>query len=143
MKAVILNSTVIAVGNYSESQFDGCEFIDITETQKEEINSFKLPRYEDGVFYDDFNEEEYNRQFLPKIVSQRQLRTQLVLNDFDLNDIQTAINALTEPNKSIAQVAWDYAITFERDSPLLISLGESLGLSQTDIDNIFINASKL
>lgn len=97
------------------------------------------------LFVDFFEgeEAEHNRQFLPKTVSQRQLRTQLVLNGFNLDNIQNAINTLQEPDKSIAQIAWDYAITFERDSPLLISLGFSLGLSQSDIDNIFLNASKL
>lgn len=87
--------------------------------------------------------EQYERNFLPKVVSQRQLRTQLVLDSFDLNDIQTAINELTEPNKSIAQIAWDYAITFERDSSLLMCLATNLGLTQNEVDTIFLNASKL
>ena len=94
---------------------------------------------------DYFEEEEgnYSRQYTPKIVSQRQLRTQLVLNGFDLNDIQESINTLTEPNKSIAQIAWDYAITFERESPLLICIGNNLGLTEAQIDEIFKNGSKL
>lgn len=87
--------------------------------------------------------EEFNRSFLPKVVSQRQLRTQLVLNAFDLNDVQLAINDLSEPNKSVAQIAWDYAITFERDSPLLMCLATNLGLTVDEVDAIFLNASKL
>lgn len=87
--------------------------------------------------------EEIEREYMPKCVSQRQLRTQLVLDGFDLNDVQLAINELTEPNKSIAQIAWDYAITFERDSPLLICLANNLGLTQNNVDTIFLNASKL
>lgn len=86
---------------------------------------------------------EKERSLLPKCVSQRQLRTQLVLNGFDLNDIQIAINELSEPNKSIAQIAWDYAITFERDSTLLMCLATNLGLTQNEVDTIFLNASKL
>lgn len=86
---------------------------------------------------------EHNRSLLPNIVSQRQLRTQLVLNGFNLDSIQTAINELTEPNKSIAQIAWDYAITFERDSPLLMCLASNLGLTIDEVDTIFLNASKL
>lgn len=115
----------------------------------------RLPQWKDfnkwqkegGVseYVDFFGEEEieYNRQFLPKVVSQRQLRTQLVLNGFDLNDIQLAINELSEPNKAIAQIAWDYAITFERDSPLLMCLASNLGLTVDEVDTIFLNASKL
>lgn len=86
---------------------------------------------------------EKERALLPKCVSQRQIRTQLVLNGFNLNDIQLAINELSEPDKSIAQIAWDYAITFERDSPLLICLAANLGLTQAQVDEIFLNASKL
>lgn len=87
--------------------------------------------------------EEIEREYMPKCVSQRQLRTQLVLNGFDLNSVQLAINELSEPNKSIAQIAWDYAITFERDSPLLMCLATNLGLTQNEVDTIFLNASKL
>ena len=84
-----------------------------------------------------------NRQSLPKVVSQRQLRTQLVLGGFDLNDIQDAINGLSEPNKSIAQIAWNYALTFVREDDLLVSVGASLGLTESQIDEIFLNASNL
>lgn len=87
--------------------------------------------------------EEIEREYMPKCVSQRQLRTQLVLNGFDLNSVQLAINELTEPDKSVAQIAWDYAITFERDSPLLVCLASNLGLTQNEVDEIFLNASKL
>lgn len=97
------------------------------------------------IFVDCFDVEceEKERSLLPKVVSQRQLRTQLVLNGFDLNSVQLAINELTEPNKSVAQIAWDYAITFERDSPLLMCLATNLGLTQQQVDEIFLNASKL
>lgn len=97
--------------------------------------------WNEGANIEEINE--FNRKSIPKVVSQRQLRTQLVLNGFDLNDIQIAIDELTEPNKSIAQIAWDYAITFERNSPLLVVVGQMLGLSESDIDTIFLNASKL
>lgn len=86
---------------------------------------------------------EINKKHTPKVVSQRQLRTQLVLNGFNLDSIQVAINELSEPNKSVAQIAWDYAITFERDSPLLMCLATNLGLTVDEVDTIFLNASKL
>ncbi len=84
-----------------------------------------------------------NRAFVPQTVSQRQIRTQLVLSGFNLTDIDAAIDSLSEPDRSIALIAWDYAVTFERESPLLVSLALILGLTDTDLDNIFINASQL
>lgn len=112
-------------------------FLLFLEWQSNDENEIEI------VDYFENEEQEYNRYFMPKCVSQRQLRTQLVLNGFDLDSIQTAINSLTEPNKSIAQIAWDYAITFERDSPLLMCLATNLGLTQNEVDTIFLNASKL
>lgn len=92
-----------------------------------------------------FTEEEsdYNRRLIPKNISQRQLRTQLVLSGFDLANVQNAIDGLQDPQKSIAQVAWDYAITFDRESPLLNNLALMLGLTDSDVDQIFINAANL
>lgn len=80
---------------------------------------------------------------IPNTISQRQLRTQLALNGFDLSDVQAVIDSLPDPNKTIAQIAWDYALTFFRDDTLLNSITGILGISQSDLDQIFINASKL
>lgn len=115
----------------------------INENYSNYINWLKEENEPEFVDYIEGEETEYNRQFIPKTVSQRQLRTQLILSGFDLNDIQNAINGMSEPNKSIAQVAWDYAITFERESPLLICIANNLQLTTTEVDNIFLNASKL
>ena len=87
--------------------------------------------------------ETYNKALIPKIISQRQLRTQLALNGFDLSDVQAIIDSLPDPNKTIAQIAWDYASTFVRNDALLNSIAGILGISQSDLDQIFINASKL
>lgn len=98
------------------------------------------------ITYVEYLEEElneFNKPFVPPIVSQRQLRTQLVLNGFDLDSIQYVINQLPIPDKDIVQVTWDYAITFERSSPMLINLALALGIDENELDTIFINASKL
>ena len=87
--------------------------------------------------------DNYNKSLVPQTVSQRQLRTQLALNGFNLNSVQTAIDSLSEPSKTIAQIAWDYALTFVRTDSLLISLAGILGISEIELDTIFINANKL
>lgn len=109
-------------------------------------DGFIKPRLIEGEIIETATSEEiiqYNRQFVPKVISQRQLRTQLLLDGFNLDNIQIAINSLSQPDKSIAQVAWDYAVVFERESPLLISLAVGLGMTESDLDNIFLNASGL
>lgn len=80
---------------------------------------------------------------IPNTISQRQLRTQLALNGFDLSDVQAVIDSLPDPNKTIAQIAWDYSLTFVRNDALLNSIAGILGILESDLDQIFINASKL
>lgn len=77
------------------------------------------------------------------VITARQLRLQLVLSGFDLNNIDLIIDSLPEPNKSIARVSWEYATTFEREHQMLGLISQQLGISQTELDTIFINAEKL
>ena len=86
---------------------------------------------------------EANKLIVPSIITARQLRLQLVLNGFDLNTIDLIIDSLPEPNKSIAKVSWEYATTFEREHQMLELIAQQLGITETELDTIFINAEKL
>lgn len=41
------------------------------------------------------------------------------------------------------RIYWEYATTWERTSLILNRLAPTIGMSQTDLDNFFISASKL
>lgn len=41
------------------------------------------------------------------------------------------------------KIAWEYAILWERMSPMIINLGAELGLTETQIDNLFIDAQSI
>jgi hypothetical protein len=43
----------------------------------------------------------------------------------------------------ISKLAWANALHFERTSPTLIALAGALGLSDSDLDNLFIEASQI
>jgi hypothetical protein len=45
--------------------------------------------------------------------------------------------------KEQAQIEWDYSKEIDRSNPLIIQLMGSLGLSSSDIDNLFTGAAKL
>ena len=108
--------------------------------------NFVSPKWNGEEYYESATPEEieeYNRKDIPKVVSQRQLRTQLIIQGISVAEIETVINSLPTQDRLIAQVAWDYAVTFERESPLLIGIASALGFSASDVDNIFINASLL
>lgn len=79
---------------------------------------------------------------VPQSVTMRQGRLAL-LNIGKLADVDAAINAMPEPQKSQSRIEWEYSNTLDRDNPLVISLGPALGLSPQDIDNLFIEAAKL
>lgn len=79
---------------------------------------------------------------VPHEVTMRQARLAL-LGAGLLDDVETAINAMTEPAKSAARVEWDYSNTLRRDHPLVATLGTGLGLTGGQLDDLFRAAAAL
>lgn len=72
----------------------------------------------------------------PRIVSARQARLALLQAGL----LSTVANSISSMSEEI-QITWEYATEWNRNDDLIISIGSSLGLSNTDIDNLFITAS--
>ena len=82
------------------------------------------------------------QQSCPQEITMRQAR--LALLDIGLlSNVTTAINSLPEPDKTKAQIEWEYSNALQRDNPFVAVLGAALGLSSQDIDNLFITAKGL
>ena len=79
---------------------------------------------------------------VPQEVTMRQARLALLENGL-LANVQPAINSLPEPDKTKAQIEWDYSNALQRSNPFIAILGAALGLSSQDLDNLFIQASAL
>lgn len=79
---------------------------------------------------------------VPQVVTKRQGRQALALAG-KLDDVQNAINALPEPQRTLMQIEWDDSTEFHRQRPSLIQLGTAIGLTSEDIDNLFIQAASL
>jgi hypothetical protein len=79
---------------------------------------------------------------MPKTVTMRQARLAL-LDAGKLSDVQAAINSLQSPMKEQAQITWDYSQDVEISNPLIIQLMGALGFTETTLENLFIEASKL
>ena len=75
-------------------------------------------------------------------LSPRQVRLQL-LADGKLSQVQTVINTLTDPQKSQAQIAWDYASEFLHDDPFLAALSPALGYDTTAKVQAFFEAAAI
>jgi hypothetical protein len=69
-------------------------------------------------------------------------RSILRLNNLKTN-VETMIDSLPEPARSLAIEQYEYGNYIARFHPLVVSLGEQLGLTSDDIDNLFINAKQL
>ena len=98
-------------------------------------------RDEDGVLHTK-EEQEANaiaqdlKSKTPATVTMRQAR--LALLDLDLlSSIDEAINSMPEPDKTKAKIEWEYAAVVERNSDWVSDLGQQLGLSDVQIDDLF------
>jgi hypothetical protein len=79
---------------------------------------------------------------IPVSVTMRQARLAL-LGAGLLNTVTTAINSLPSPQKEAAQIEWEYSQEVHRDKELVGMLAPILGLSDAQIDALFITASAL
>ena len=90
-------------------------------------------------FYGTINEESRAIQ----LVSPRQMRIALVMSGISLDIVESAINSLPEPNRTMAKITWEYSVEFQRNNPLLVAVAPALGLTSKQVDDLFTLASKL
>ena len=74
----------------------------------------------------------------PSVVSMRQARLALLQAEL-LNPVNASILAGSEADK----ITWEYATVVNRSDSLVQNLAIGLGLSETDLDNLFLLASSL
>lgn len=79
---------------------------------------------------------------VPASVTMRQARLALHANGL-LASVPTAIAALPEPQRTQAQIEWDYSNGLERNNPFVATLGAALGLDGAGIDALFLQADAL
>lgn len=72
-------------------------------------------------------------------LSARQFRLGLHANGL-LSSVQETIDALDEHERTAAQIEWEYAIQFDRDHHLVISLAAALELTEEQIDGMWQQA---
>lgn len=80
---------------------------------------------------------------VPSTVTPRQIRLALIMSGVTLSTIEAAIDSLPEPRRSVAKVTWEYSVEFQRGNPLIASMGPALGLTDAQIDQLFMLAATL
>lgn len=79
----------------------------------------------------------------PPSVSRKQARKALLLAGL-FEAVQPAIDAIEDPlQRQLVQIDWDDAQTYERDDPTLLSLAAALGMSDAELDALFVTAARL
>lgn len=79
---------------------------------------------------------------VPEFVTMRQARLAL-LGAGLLSGVDAAIAAMPEPQKSAALIEWEYASEVWRNKAFVATLAEGLGLTNKQLDDLFIEANKL
>lgn len=79
---------------------------------------------------------------VPYEVPTWRLRAVLALDGKE-TDVQNAINSLPDPNKTIAQRAWDFGSSTERGSQTVAFIKGVLSLTDAEVDQYFIDADNL
>lgn len=80
-------------------------------------------------------------QTVPETISARQIRLWLINNGIQLSQVEAAIDSIQDPlTRETIKVEWEYAPYVERNHPMLVPLGQVLGLSEQQIDTAFIQA---
>lgn len=79
---------------------------------------------------------------VPQTVTMRQARLAL-LGAGLLDSVNAAIAAMPTPERSAAEIEWEYAQTVDRHSPFTQQLAAGLGLTTEQLDALFTQAATL
>ena len=101
----------------------GC--VEITEAEAEAIREANKPP-----------------QLVPQSVTMRQARLAL-LQAGKLQAVNNAIAAMTGAEGEAARIEWDYSNEVRRTQPLTIALAQAIGMTEAEMDALFVEAAKL
>jgi hypothetical protein len=79
---------------------------------------------------------------VPESVTMMQARLAM-LNIGILDDVISAIAAMTGDEGKEAQIQWEYAMDVRRDWPLVSALGSAMSLTDKQIDDLFMAAGAI
>jgi hypothetical protein len=80
---------------------------------------------------------------VPESVTPYQFRIALLRSGVTLAQVDAMIDALPQPQRDEARVAWEYGLEVRRDHPLIAQFAAALGMDDAAIDAAFIEAAGL
>ena len=79
---------------------------------------------------------------VPEVVTMRQARLAL-LGAGVLAGVEAAIDGLPEPQRSAARIEWEYSGEVQRHAGLVAAMAPALGMTEAQIDALFLAAAAL
>ena len=80
---------------------------------------------------------------IPEKVTDIQFISQLALEGISEDSVISIIETLPEPNRTIAKVSFERETEFHRNNPLMELVRKAFQMNNEQLDQIFINASKI
>jgi hypothetical protein len=78
----------------------------------------------------------------PTVISMRQCRLALLSAGY-LAQVESALSALPSPQKEAALIEWEYATEVQREHPMILAIGQAIGLTDAQLDDLFVAGSLL
>ena len=98
----------------------------------------------EGLAYEGATVEEINYTLVPKTIPQMNMRLQLISSGIPIASIYAMIDAIPDvAQKEMVYSKWEYAVYFHRNDATLNQIATALGLTQLQVDNLFINGNKI
>lgn len=87
--------------------------------------------------------EQATAPVIPHSITRAQARAALILAGL-IDRVQPAIDAIADQlQRALVQSDWDNRLTFERDNATLLALATALGLTDAQLDDLFVQGAKL
>jgi hypothetical protein len=67
----------------------------------------------------------------------------VLLQSGKLDQVNEIINSLPEDSRRYAQIVWEYAPSVDRSNSLVAVIKEELGLSEEELDQMFLDANSI
>ena len=138
----VLDESFLAKQNIVKVEYEAQPGID-DFTQK--VEQDKLATLENGVYIIKYRVlpkteveiTEYRKSQVPKSITPLQTKLQLLKLGL-LDEVEVLVTG-----DRTAQLYWEYASVVERDNAVLLLMANSIGLTSEQVDEMFIEASKL
>ena len=93
--------------------------------------------------YPDFEPPEWDAPQVPDTVTMRQGRLALLAAGY-LDSVTAAIDSIPDPEqKQAAKIEWEYATVIDRNSVLTKTIQHVIGMTDGEVDALFIKAATL